>query len=97
VGPSLSLHVALPIWLPRVFAFPETRLDGPFAAILNQYAASRNLTVVTTNRAERPYLQSSLDGDTYLRNALSAHHLRGFRRLHRRDRKSTRLNSSHVK
>ena len=24
--------------LPRVFAFPETRLDGPFAAILAQFA-----------------------------------------------------------
>lgn len=70
--------------LPRVFAFPETRLDGPFAAILGQFAASNNLTVAVTGRAERPYLQSSLDGDDYLRKSLSAHHFRGFGRLKRR-------------
>ncbi len=70
--------------LPRVFVLPETRLDGPFAAILGQFAASRNLTVVTTNKAERPYLQSSLEGDDYLRRSLSSHHYRGFGRLRRR-------------
>src|SRR5690606_20497078 len=59
--------------LPRVFVFPETRLDGPFAAILGAFAASRNLTVVTLGKAERPYLQSNLDGDEYLRRSLSAH------------------------
>jgi CelD/BcsL family acetyltransferase involved in cellulose biosynthesis len=70
--------------LPRVFAFPETRLDGPFAAILAQFAASRNLTLVTTGTAERPFLQSNLDGDEYLRQSLSAHHVRGYGRMKRR-------------
>lgn len=70
--------------LPRVFAFPETRLDGPFAAILGAFAASRNLTLVTLGQGERPYLQSSLEGDEYLRASMSAHHMRGFGRLRRR-------------
>jgi len=70
--------------LPRVFVLPEVRLDGPFAAILSTFAASRNLTLVTTGRAERPFLQSTLEGDEYLKQALRPHHLREFRRLRRR-------------
>lgn len=84
VADFFSLLARPRLKLPRVFAFPETRLDGPFAAILNAFAASRNLTVVTLGQAERPYLQSSLDGDEYLRRSLSAHHFRGFNRLRRR-------------
>lgn len=70
--------------LPRVFAFPESRLDGPFAILLEQFAASRNLALTVTGRAERPYLQSNLEGDDYLRRSLSAHHFRGYGRLKRR-------------
>jgi hypothetical protein len=53
--------------LPRVFVLPEVRLDGPFAAILSAFAASRNLTLVTTGQSERPFLQSTLEGDEYLK------------------------------
>lgn len=70
--------------LPRVFVLPEVRLDGPFAAILTTFAASHNLTLVTTGQSERPFLQSTLEGDAYLRQALSPHHLREFRRQRRR-------------
>lgn len=70
--------------LPRVFVLPEVRLDGPFAAILSTFAASRNLTLVTTGQSERPFLQSTLEGDDYLKQALRPHHLREFRRLRRR-------------
>ena len=70
--------------LPRVFVLPEVRLDGPFASLLRGLAADRNLPLVTTNVVERPVLESQLDGDAYLRNALRAHHFREFRRQKRR-------------
>ena len=70
--------------LPRVFVMPEIRLDGPFASTLHSFAAGRDLTLVTTNTAERPFLDSDLEPDDYLRNAVRAHHLREFRRLRRR-------------
>ncbi|MBO6717587.1 MAG: GNAT family N-acetyltransferase [Rhizobiaceae bacterium] len=77
--------------LPRVFVMPETRLDGPFATILRSFASSRDLTLVTTNVAERPFLDSDQDADTYLREALRSHHLREFRRLRRRLAESGKL------
>jgi len=70
--------------LPGVFLLPDVRLDGPFATILGAFAASRNLTLVTVDKVERPFLQSQLDGETYLRNALRPHHVREFRRMRRR-------------
>jgi len=70
--------------LPGVLVLPDVRLDGPFAATLGALAASRNLTLVTTDQFERPFLQSRLEGEDYLRNALRPHHLREFRRLRRR-------------
>jgi CelD/BcsL family acetyltransferase involved in cellulose biosynthesis len=70
--------------LPRVFVMPETRLDGPFASILRSFASSRDLTLVTTDVAERPFLESTLDPDTYMREAVRSHHLREFRRQRRR-------------
>lgn len=69
---------------PSVFVLPDVRLDGPFAGILRAFAASRDLTLVTTGQVERPFLQSRLEGEDYLKNALRPHHLREFRRLRRR-------------
>lgn len=70
--------------LPKVFAFPETRIDGPFAAALKAMAEARNLPLITVGEAERPFLESKLDGEAYLRQSLRAHHYREFRRLKRR-------------
>ncbi|MBO6903262.1 MAG: GNAT family N-acetyltransferase [Rhizobiaceae bacterium] len=70
--------------LPRVFVMPEVRLDGPFATILRSFASNRDLTLVTTNEIDRPFLESNLEPDDYLRQALRSHHLREFRRLRRR-------------
>jgi len=70
--------------LPGVFLLPDVRLDGPFATILGAFAASRNLTLVVTDQVERPFLQSRLDGEEYLRNALRSHHVRELRRMRRR-------------
>jgi len=70
--------------LPRVFVLPDVRLNGPFATIMRMLAASRNLPLVVTNQFERPFLESTLDGEEYLRTALRPHHYREFRRLKRR-------------
>jgi hypothetical protein len=84
IGDFFSLLGRRHLKLPRVFVLPEVRLDGPFAAILSSFAASSNLTLVTTGQMERPFLQSTLEGDDYLKQALRPHHLREFRRLRRR-------------
>jgi hypothetical protein len=70
--------------LPRIFVFPEVRLDGPFAAALRAVAETRNLPLIAAGQVERPFLESDCDGDTYLRQGLRPHHLREFRRLKRR-------------
>lgn len=70
--------------LPNVFVLPDMRLDGPVASLLRSVAEARNLPLVVTNRTERPFLESNLDGDAYLKQSLRSHHLREFRRLKRR-------------
>lgn len=70
--------------LPKVFVLPEMRLDGPVASLMGAVAESRGLTLVTTNAVQRPFLESDLDGDEYLKRSLRPHHLREFRRLKRR-------------
>ena len=70
--------------LPRVFVMPEVRLDGPFATILRSFASSRDLTLFTTNEVDRPFLESDLEPDEYLRQAVRSHHLREYRRQRRR-------------
>ena len=70
--------------LPKVLVLPEVRLDGPVASLLGAVAESRGLTLVTTNEVMRPFLESELDGEAYLKASLRPHHLREFRRLRRR-------------
>jgi CelD/BcsL family acetyltransferase involved in cellulose biosynthesis len=70
--------------LPKVLVLPEVRLDGPVASLIGSVAESRGLTMVSTNVAERPFLESNLDGEAYLKQSLKAHHLREFKRLKRR-------------
>ncbi len=70
--------------LPKVLVLPEVRLDGPVASLIGSVAESRGLTMVSTNVAERPFLDSELDGEAYLKQSLKAHHLREFKRLKRR-------------
>ncbi|MBN9072151.1 MAG: GNAT family N-acetyltransferase [Rhizobiales bacterium] len=69
---------------PKIFVLPDMRLDGAFASVMTSMAEARGLPLVVTNRFERPFLESTLDGDAYLKNALKAHHYREFRRLKRR-------------
>ncbi|MEM6464095.1 MAG: GNAT family N-acetyltransferase [Pseudomonadota bacterium] len=69
--------------LPPVLVIPMARLDGPFARILRAVAICRNLPVGEAEKFERPMLKSTLDGTQYLRESLSAKHLRDRRRLRR--------------
>ena len=66
--------------LPRVLVFPDLRLDGPTTRTLRAVAISRNLPITETLPQERPVLESLLDGETYLRQALSKNHLREMNR-----------------
>jgi len=70
--------------LPKVFVLPDMRLDGPVASLLTSFADSRGLTMVTTGKVERPVLESTADGEAYLKASLRSHHYREFRRLKRR-------------
>ncbi len=70
--------------LPKVLVLPDMRLDGAAAAMLRSVAESRGLPLVTTGQIERPFLQSRLDGDTYLKASLSSNRYREFRRLKRK-------------
>jgi hypothetical protein len=70
--------------LPKVIAFPELRMDGAAAAVLQNLAEQRGLPLEVTGVVERPFLDSAKKGEEYLRQSLSAHHYREFRRLFRR-------------
>lgn len=70
--------------LPSVFVLPDMRLDGAAARLLRSVAETGGLPLVTTSQVARPFLQSHLDGDAYLRQALKPHHLRNLARLKRR-------------
>ncbi|WP_419906659.1 GNAT family N-acetyltransferase [Hoeflea sp.] len=69
--------------LPSVLVIPSARLEGPFVQLLRAVAVSRSLPVAETEVFERPMLQSVLDGPDYLKQALSAKHLRERRRQRR--------------
>lgn len=70
--------------MPKVLAIPELRMDGAVAATLRSVAEARGLPLATTSLMQRPFLESTLDGEAYLRKSLSSHHYREFRRLYRR-------------
>ncbi len=70
--------------LPKVLVVPEIRTAGPVAGLIRTVAMNRNLPVIETMRVERPFLESALDGEEYLKASLRSHHYREFRRLKRR-------------
>ncbi|MFB9952782.1 GNAT family N-acetyltransferase [Rhizobium puerariae] len=69
--------------LPSVLVLPDVRLDGRFAQLAKAVAIGRNLPVTVTDPFQRPILESLLDGETYLKHAISPHHFREMRRLWR--------------
>jgi len=66
--------------LPSVLVLPDIRLTGRFAQLAKAVAIARDLPVATTDTFKRPMLESYLDGDSYLKQAVSAHHVREMRR-----------------
>jgi len=70
--------------LPKVMVLPDVRLDGAVASMLKSVAEARGLPLETTGRFDRPFLESRLDGEEYLKVSLRSHHYREFRRLRRR-------------
>ncbi|MCX8281582.1 GNAT family N-acetyltransferase [Phyllobacterium sp. 0TCS1.6C] len=70
--------------LPDILVLPEMRLDGPVAQLIRTIAIDRNLPLVTASQVERPILQSAMDGDDYLRQAIGGRRVKEYRRLWRR-------------
>lgn len=66
--------------LPTVFVLPEVRLESPVIRTMKAVAMSRNLPVSVTGEQSRPMLDSLLDGETYLRKAVSNKHFHDMRR-----------------
>ncbi len=66
--------------LPSILVLPDLRLNGRFAQLLRAIAISRELPVTVTGQYQRPMLESLLDGDAYLKNAMTTAHLRDMRR-----------------
>ncbi len=67
------------------------RLDGPVAGLMRRVSETRGLPLVSSGRVERPFLESELGGEAYLKAALKPHHLREFRRMRRRLSEQGRL------
>ncbi len=70
--------------MPNALVLPEMRADRPAAQLVRAVAEARGLPVVSIERKERPFLESGLDGDAYIQEAIGAHHRRDYRRLWRR-------------
>lgn len=66
--------------LPNILVLPDLKLNGRFAQLMRAVAVGRNLPITTTNTFQRPILKSDLDGETYLRQAITPHHVREMRR-----------------
>jgi CelD/BcsL family acetyltransferase involved in cellulose biosynthesis len=80
----LAMVVRPHLRMPKVLVLPDMHLDGAVAGMLRSFAASRDLTLIATEEVERAFLESTLDGEEYLKASLRAHHFREFRRLKRR-------------
>lgn len=70
--------------LPKVFVMPDMRLDGPVARMLSTVAEANGLPLEITGRFDRPFLESGLPADEYLKASLGNRHYKEFRRLGRR-------------
>lgn len=60
--------------LPPVMVLPDVRLGGRFSELLRAVALGRGLTVDISDRSERPVLNSRLEGEAYIRQAVSRTH-----------------------
>ncbi|TPW26055.1 GNAT family N-acetyltransferase [Pararhizobium mangrovi] len=69
---------------PGVMVLPQLDLDGPFVRTLRAIALSRGLALAEVQRHSRAVLESTLDGETYLRERLSKHRRNELNRQQRR-------------
>lgn len=70
--------------LPSILVLPDLRLNGRFAQLVRAVAIARELPVTVTGQYQRPMLESLLDGDAYLKQTMTASHLRDMRRQWRK-------------
>jgi CelD/BcsL family acetyltransferase involved in cellulose biosynthesis len=70
--------------MPDVLVIPDIAANGAAASTIRTAAIGRNLTVISTNPIERPILKTGAEPEDYLRAAMTAHHVRGYRRMLRR-------------
>ncbi|WP_420960623.1 type IV secretion system effector crotonyl transferase BspF [Brucella sp. IR073] len=70
--------------MPEVLVLPDMRANGPVAQLIRAIALGRNLPITSIERAERPFLESQMEGDAYLRHAIGSHHRRDYARLWRK-------------
>ncbi|MDT6939557.1 GNAT family N-acetyltransferase [Brucella pseudogrignonensis] len=72
------------IKMPEVVVLPEMRADGAVAKLIRSVAIGRQLPIVSIEQKARPFLESKLDGETYIKHAIGSHHRRDYSRLWRR-------------
>ncbi|MBD7993370.1 type IV secretion system effector crotonyl transferase BspF [Ochrobactrum quorumnocens] len=72
------------IKMPEVLVLPEMRANGSVAKLIRSVAVGRQLPIVSIEQKERPFLESNLDGEDYVKQAIDAHHRREYSRLWRR-------------
>tara|TARA_R110002020_G_scaffold64502_3_gene171162 strand:+ start:5110 stop:6399 length:1290 start_codon:yes stop_codon:yes gene_type:complete len=77
--------------LPSVLVIPQIRVNGRFAQLMRAVAVSRDLPVTLTDTMVRPMLDSAEPAETYLKDAISAHHYRDLARQWRQLAKKGRL------
>ncbi len=70
--------------LPEILVLPDMRLNRPVAQLLRGVAMDRNLPLVTVNHVQRPLIESEMEGEDYLREAIGTRHAKEYRRLWRR-------------
>ncbi|MBV2141898.1 GNAT family N-acetyltransferase [Falsochrobactrum sp. TDYN1] len=72
------------IKMPEILVLPEMRTNGAAAKLIRSVAVGRQLPIVSIEKKERPFLESNLDGETYIKQAIGSHHRREYSRLWRR-------------
>jgi hypothetical protein len=72
------------IKMPEVLVLPEMRANGAVAKLIRSVAVGRQLPFVSIEQRERPFLESNLDGEDYVKQAIGAHHRREYSHLWRR-------------
>ncbi|MCL7998727.1 GNAT family N-acetyltransferase [Brucella sp. 21LCYQ03] len=72
------------IKMPEVLVLPEMRANGAVAKLIRSVAIGRQLPIVSIEQKARPFLESKLDGETYVKHAIGSHHRRDYSRLWRR-------------